>query len=361
MRIGCTGRTSAVRAVAASVVGGLLGVVLLGGTSARAGQASVLNACWSSFEARYRDLTLVFTGDAAGTGTDVTLSGVTASVTLPDFLPLGAYNTGALAAGQNSIPAIVHFAIAGDGTTEGRQVVDTQVTATTTITDPDGSPGTGDETATPITATASFPNTTWTRVVTDAVSFRQAGPNTLPQVNNPDGTKLYAPTGSLFFSALLPGNLRVSFDCRPGTTPLGDVKTYTPGNADPFATLAGGGGATTTTPGATTTVAPQSSTTVAPSASTTVVTATTVAATATTVPTSSGVVQVAPTTTRPATATTSATTSAADSSSLRTLPNTGIAVGLEALAGIVLADVGYLAWSSTRGRRPRPWPWTRRP
>ena len=358
MRTGRTARPGAIRFVAASVAGGLVGVLVLGGVPARAGQASVRNACWSSFEARYRDLTLVFAGEAtAGTGNNVTLSGVTASVTLPDFLPLGAYNTGALAVGQNSIPAIVYFAILGDGTTEGTQVVDTSVTAVTTITDPDGSPGTGDETATPITATATFPDTTWTRpgTDTDTVSFRQAGPNTLPQVNRPDGTKLYAPTGSLFFSAVLPGQLRVSFDCRPGMTDLGDIKgPPTPGTADPFATLGGGGGTTTTAAGATTTVAPASTTTVTPQSTTTVAAATTtVVGGSTTVPTSSGVVQVAATTTVPRTSTTTAGSRSATQTQGQSLPNTGLAVGLEALAGIVVADLGYLVWSSTRRRSLR--------
>ncbi len=363
MRAGFAVRTGASRFVAASIAGGLLGVLVLGAVPVRAGQASVVNACWSSFEARYRDLTLVFTGDAtAGAGTSVTLGGVTASVTLPDFLPLGAYNTGALAVGQNSIPAIVYFAIQGDGTTEATQVVNTEVTATTTITDPDGSPGTGDETATPITATASFPDTTWTRPGTDPVSFRQAGPNTLPQVNRPDGTKLYSPTGSLFFSAVLPGQLRVSFDCRPGTTDLGDIKgPPTPGTADPFATFAGGGGSTTTVAGATTTVASQSTTTVASQSTTTVAGATTtVVSGSTTVPTSSGVVQVAATTTLPRTSTTTGSGSGSGSQTAsqgQTLPNTGLAVGLEVLAGIVVADLGYLAWSSTNRGRSR----TRRP
>lgn len=358
MRIGFTDHRAVMRALVVSTVGALSGVVVLGGSPAGAGQASVANACWSSFESRYRDLTLTFTGDAtAAQGTSVLLSGVAVSVTLPDFLPLGAYNTGALSVGANSIPAVVYVAIAGTGTAEPTQVVNVEVTASTTITDPDGSPGTGDETATPIAATAALADTTWERTGTDPVDFRQAGPNTLPQIPGVGGGgRTATPTGSVFFSALLSG-LRVSFDCRPGSTTVGDVTGYNPGTADPFAVL-GASGLTTTAPGGVTTTAPGEVTTTVPGGvTTTVAVSTTVSGGSTTVPTSSGVVQLAPTTTTPRTGTTAAGSGAGSGSSQR-LANTGLAVGLEAATGIVVADLGYLAWSSTHGGRR--WPERRR-
>ncbi len=150
--------------------------------------------------------------------------------------------------GRNDITAQVHVAVAGTNTVESVQVFHTDVVATTTVTDPDGTPGTGDESATPLAVTVSLPDTTWTPAGSGAVESRQAAPGTLPEVAGAGpGGGTAKPTGSIFVGAVI-GPAKLSFDCQPGHTDLADLAHVTPTTAGAFATAtvtAASGGAAT--------------------------------------------------------------------------------------------------------------------
>jgi len=129
------------------------------------------------------------------------------------------------------------------------------------ITDPNGIPGTGDETATPLSLNVSLPDTTFTPTGGN-IAFTQGAPGSLPAIPagqvSPGAT---TPVGGIYISAQVAGGLvKANFDCQVGTTiisPPGGTSgtTFTPGTASPFATVTVGGTGTTTTtvPGATTT------------------------------------------------------------------------------------------------------------
>ncbi len=217
-------------------------------TPALAAEVKTTNACYSSFETRNRDLDMTLAGAAASaTGGSVTLSGVTVSSGLPDFMPVYGYNLGLLQTGRNDIAANVHVAVAGSNTAESVQVLDAEVTATTTVSDPDGTPGTGDETATPVAVTVALPDSTWTPSGSGPVEFRQAPPGALPEVAGAGpGGGVAKPGGSVFVGAVI-GPAKLSFDCQPGTTDLADLAHITPSTAAPFAAaiVAGSGSGST--------------------------------------------------------------------------------------------------------------------
>ncbi len=76
--------------------------------------------------------------------------------------------------GANNIPATVITKIEGTNTTQGTQTSSTAATAvSTTITDPNGVPGTGDETATDATFTANYNNLSWTAGASGTIDYRQ--------------------------------------------------------------------------------------------------------------------------------------------------------------------------------------------
>ena len=85
------------------------------------------------------------------------------------------YNAGVLTTGTNTIPVTnIHTQIAATNTVEGTQTTDNAASmATTTITDPDGTPDTGDETATPGTLSVTYNDQTWTAGASGTIDFRE--------------------------------------------------------------------------------------------------------------------------------------------------------------------------------------------
>src|SRR5262249_16210870 len=83
-------------------------------------------------------------------GGTVTLSNIQQHADIPPAVFIAGYNAGVLTTGVNLIPITnVHTRIAATNSVEGVQVTNNATgQASTTITDPDGVPGTGDETAT---------------------------------------------------------------------------------------------------------------------------------------------------------------------------------------------------------------------
>jgi hypothetical protein len=174
----------------------------------------------------------------------VTLSNSTISVNIPATLLIAGYNLNVLTLGENSIPTTVYVARAA---TDFLGAISTQVdhftlAATTTISDPNGVPGTGDESATPLVVTQSLPN----MVATPnggGVTFSQAAPGTIGSVPLGTGGAPLAVEGSVFAQASVAGGLiKANFDCFPGTTiidPPGGTSgtTFTPASPEPFVVL----------------------------------------------------------------------------------------------------------------------------
>ncbi|MFM2077704.1 MAG: hypothetical protein RJA49_1594, partial [Actinomycetota bacterium] len=284
----------------------LAAAIVVGPTRRTAVALAATNACKSNATGTFSDISVGLTGTATWSGAadpakSVTLSGVNFTAAVPATLLISGYNLGLLTVGNNSIPTKGWVSLAGSGTTEAAQMVQFATTVTTTITDPNGIPGSGDETATPLNLNLSLPTTTWTPVG-GAMNFSQGAPGTLPTI--PAGqvsAGATVPVGGVYISAQVAGGLiKANFDCQGGTSAVGGA-TFTPSTPGTFASTTatvGGGGSTTTVTG--TTTPPGSSTTVTgttapPGSSTT--TATT--APATTVPATT-----APATTVPATTTT---------------------------------------------------------
>jgi hypothetical protein len=316
--------------VVATVVAAVL--LVQPGTSL-AGTQATTNACLSNATATYSDLVWTLTGTAspspATVGSDVTLSGSSVTVAIPATLLIAGYNLGLLTTGPNSIPTTVYVArqatnasTARSGQTQaGANVVQVDnftATVTTTITDPNGVPGTGDETATPLNVNQPLPDMVVT-ATGGTVAFSQGGPGALGSLPLGTGGAPVAIAGSVAAQASVAGGLvKARFDCQPGTTiisPPGGTSgtTFTPAAAAPFesvtvtAATTTTAAATTTTSGATTTTAAATTTTAAATTTTKPATTTTAAATTTTKPATT-TTAAATTTTKPATTTTAAAT-----------------------------------------------------
>src|SRR5262249_53886815 len=150
-----------------------------------AGAATVTtpNACWSSFESRYRQLPATLSGSfapaAPGVGKPTPLAGLRLKSAPPNWMPVLAYKLGLLETGTNSIPTLVHVAVSVPNSRQKVQIVTRQVMATAVITDPDGRRGSDDETSSPVRISVSLATTSWNPSRAGAVSALQAGPGTL--------------------------------------------------------------------------------------------------------------------------------------------------------------------------------------
>jgi hypothetical protein len=243
------------------------------------------------------------TGTAAWSGaTDpansVTLSGVKFTAAVPATLLIAGYNLGLLTVGANSIPVKGWVSIAGSGTVEAKKALQFTTTVSTTITDPNGIPGNGDEGATPLNLDLALSDTTWTPTG-GAINFSQGAPGSLAPI--PAGQVsggVTNPVGGVFISAQVAGGLiKANFDCQGGTSAVGGA-SFTASTPGAFASTSAtvGGGATTTAPATTT----PSGTTVPSSSSTAPATT----APATTAPATTAPATSAPATTAPAPTTT---------------------------------------------------------
>jgi len=94
-------------------------------------------------------------------GDPITLSKTTVTVKVPGDLLVQGYNFGILTNGQK-IAATLALSVNGSNTTEGSHTYATlHSTSTVVIHDPDGTPGSGDESADPLSVTTTLPNTLW--------------------------------------------------------------------------------------------------------------------------------------------------------------------------------------------------------
>jgi hypothetical protein len=214
----------------ALVVLALAAVTVFGlpASSASAGTSTVSNACSNSVTANFSQINVTTSGDdglttvAPGGGT--TLSGITQSAAIPGAIFVAGYNLGLLQLGVNNIPANVRSTIEATNTVEGSQNTNTvggsppngTVSVTTTISDPDGTPGTGDETATDASFSVAYSNLSWTAGASGTIDYRQQSIAAAPPT---------AANNTLLINALVGGFLNVQFRCAPGTVTPPDPGT----------------------------------------------------------------------------------------------------------------------------------------
>lgn len=218
----------------AAVTGMLFAAFAVGvsGTAVQAapGTASVVNACLSNATATYSNLSWTLSGTAtpnpATLGTDtITLSGATVQVDVPATLLIAGYGLGLLNAGPNTIPTSIFVARQATNVDIGGGVKGTlvkkdsfTVNLVTTIVDPDGIAGNGDETATALSVNQPLPDWVVTPLGGD-VAFSQGAPGTLGSVPGVGaGGAAVNAAGSMYASAAVAGGLiKANFDCQPGT------------------------------------------------------------------------------------------------------------------------------------------------
>jgi hypothetical protein len=196
-------------------------VFVLPAGSASAGSASVSNACANSVTANFSQIEVTTSGDDGLTtvapGGATTTTGLSQQGAVPGAIFVAGYNLGLLVVGENNIPATVNTKIEGTNTTQGTQTTNNASTSvTTTITDPDGTPGTGDETGTDATFTANYNNLSWTAGASGTINYRQDSIAAWPATDANNTLRIQAVVG---------GFLNVIFRCAPGTVTPPDPGT----------------------------------------------------------------------------------------------------------------------------------------
>ena len=170
---------------------------------------NVSNACTNSVIANATQIEIDYAGTvpvSVEPGASFQLTGISQTLALPGALFVAGYNLGLLVVGSNTIPGTVTTFIEGTNTVEGiQQTPLTPVALQTTITDPDGVPGSGDETATSASVAVTHPNQTWTAGPAGAIGFRE------------DTRLLGVNSGGTVIRAVIGGFLNVQFRCSPGT------------------------------------------------------------------------------------------------------------------------------------------------
>jgi hypothetical protein len=144
-------------------------------------------------------------------GDTVALNDISQTVSVPGAIFVAGYNLGILPAGPNTVPATLHSVIDGTNTIPAQQTTNSvDTTITTTISDPDGTPGTGDESATDGSATVTYAPETWTAAALGPISFRE---HTDPAITGVAGGGIIA----VAHISISGGTLNVQFHCSPGT------------------------------------------------------------------------------------------------------------------------------------------------
>jgi hypothetical protein len=199
-----------------TVLGGLLLAMAIAIVPAASASAATFpNACKNSVTANQSQIGVTMTADApasVGPGDSFQLTNIQQSANVPGSIFVAGYNLGLLVVGPNTVPAVLTTRIEGTNTVEGVQTTNAAATSiSTTITDPDGSPGTGDESATDGTMGVTYADQTWTAGGSPGtIDFRE---DTVP-IGAGAGV---LHTGGLKITATIGGFLVVRFGCSPGT------------------------------------------------------------------------------------------------------------------------------------------------
>jgi Ca2+-binding RTX toxin-like protein len=193
---------------------------------ASANAESVSNACRNNVTANNSQINVDTDGNSpvsVAPGDPITLTNLTQTANVPGSIFVAGYNLGLLQEGDNNIPAKVFTKIEGTNTVEGVQNTSLEdTTISTTITDPDHSPGTGDESATDGQFSVTYDDLTFTAGPSGVAEFRQD--TQYPLAPSPEG----AEQGTLIIRALVGGVFKVRFACSPGTVTPPDPGTVTP-------------------------------------------------------------------------------------------------------------------------------------
>jgi hypothetical protein len=182
-------------------------------TRVQAGTINITNACKESATQGATQLDVSLTGSSPASVkpfVNFQLTDLRQTLFLPGKFFVPGYNFGLLQTGLNTVPGKVRTNIEGTNTVQTSQSTPvTYVWITTTITDPDGTPGTGDETATPAEVTVNYRNQTWTAASIGTILFREDA--VAPLVAN---------QGGIVINMAIGGILNVQYRCSPGTVDL---------------------------------------------------------------------------------------------------------------------------------------------
>jgi hypothetical protein len=210
-------------------------IFALPASSASAADQTYTNACRNTAQTANWDQVNVTMGGTspatAVTGSNYTLSNIHETIAVPGAIFVAGYNLGLLTTGVNNIPTDFTSVIDAANTTQLSQTTNTvSQTLSTTITDPDGVPGSGDETATDASATVTFADQTWTAGAAGTTSD-------FAEHNDPAVTPV-AGGGIRTNSSLAGGAIHVQFRCTSGTVAGANpgVPTFT--NAPSFTSTA---------------------------------------------------------------------------------------------------------------------------
>lgn len=221
--LGSTRRRRAYSALA-TLVGGA-GLVAL--PAAPASAVVVPNACYNSATTALAPVEADVVGSVPASvtpGQSFSSTGMGVDLVMPGQVFVTGYNLGLVQDGQ-MVAGKIRATIAASNTAEGQQdtnLVDTEI-GPIDITDPDGTPGTGDETAAPASASVSFADMSWTAGNSGEIALREAS---VPIANASGG-------GGLQIDANL--GFTVRFRCSPGTVDtVANTASWT--TAAPFAT-----------------------------------------------------------------------------------------------------------------------------
>ena len=168
-------------------------------------------------------------------GQPLTLSGVKVDITLPAVMLQGLYgnllNYQSLpAGGVVDQPLKVWVAVQGANTTQGVQTVLIEGRWSASFRDPDGVPGTGDESFPDVALSYTMPNSTWTPNGNGPVAFSVAAPAQIPELtlvgfgHSGDAGAVFPmnPYGSFFVRAET-GRYGASIDCLEGSIDFADT------------------------------------------------------------------------------------------------------------------------------------------
>jgi len=186
---------------------------------ASAGTATTPNACANSVTANFSQIGVTTSGDDGvnfATPGQALSESASQSAAIPGAIFVAGYNLGLLQQGVNNVPANVRSTIEATNTVQGSQNTNVvggtppngTVSVSTTITDPDGTPGTGDETATDASFSVTYNNLSWTAGASGTIDYRQQSIAVAPPT---------AANNALLINALVGGVFNVQFRCAPGT------------------------------------------------------------------------------------------------------------------------------------------------
>jgi hypothetical protein len=135
------------------------------------------NACLLPSLGEYRDIVVDVSGlpdeDTIVVGDFVMLSTTVLEVDMDAALILELYAANLLSPGVNAIPSVFDLDLDATLSLPGSQMASGAGTAFTTISDPDGTPNTGDETATPAVVTVFLSDTVWQGTTGGSMDFTQ--------------------------------------------------------------------------------------------------------------------------------------------------------------------------------------------